>query len=155
MKKRCEICILHDALSLFDAYAAWASSAIINHRLCPDKRKYLALCALLANEPDEVVEVAEVAQHLVVGDVKTIRNGIKDALIGLMQQQPVEAVGSCMCLFEQSRKDRWNFPDGEFVDLLAIHLDRLESTALMAGIRNQWVVVADLRQLQHLAATAI
>ena len=64
MKKRCEICILHDALSIFDAYAAWASSAIINHRLCPDKRKYLALCALLANEPDEVVEVAEVALHL-------------------------------------------------------------------------------------------
>ena len=63
MKKRCEICILHDALSLFDTYAAWASSAIINHRLSPDKRKYLALCALLANEPDEVVEVAEVALH--------------------------------------------------------------------------------------------
>ena len=61
MKKRCEICVLHDALSLFDAYAAWASSAIINHRLCPDKRKYLALCALLANEPDEVVEVADAA----------------------------------------------------------------------------------------------
>ena len=58
MKKRCEICVLHDALSLFDAYAAWASSAIINHRLCPNKRKYLALCPLLANEPDEVVEVA-------------------------------------------------------------------------------------------------
>ena len=61
MKKQCEIGILHDALSLFDTYAAWASSAIINHRLCPDKRRYLALCALLANEPDEVVEVADAA----------------------------------------------------------------------------------------------
>ena len=61
MKKRCEICILHDALSLFGTYAAWASSAIINHRLSPDKRKYLALCALLANQPDEVVEVADAA----------------------------------------------------------------------------------------------
>ena len=58
MKKQCEICILRDALSLFDAYAAWASLAIINHRLCPDKRNYLSRCALLANEPDEVVEVS-------------------------------------------------------------------------------------------------
>ena len=58
MKKQCEIFILHVALSLFDAYAALASAASINHRLYPDKRKYLALCPLLANEPDEVVEVA-------------------------------------------------------------------------------------------------
>ncbi len=64
MKKQCEICILHNALSLFDAYAAWASSAIINHRLCPDKRKYLALCALLANAPDEVVKLAKIVLHL-------------------------------------------------------------------------------------------
>ena len=64
MKKKCGIFILHDALSLFDAYAAWASAAIFNHRLCPDKRKYLALCALLASEPDAVLEVAEVALHL-------------------------------------------------------------------------------------------
>ena len=52
MKKQFEICILRDSLSLYDAYAAWASSASIIHKLYPDKRKYLALCVLLANEPD-------------------------------------------------------------------------------------------------------
>ena len=61
MKKRCEICVLYGALSLFDAYAAWASAAAINNRLSPEKRKYLEICALLAAEPDEIVEPVDAA----------------------------------------------------------------------------------------------
>ena len=71
MKKQCEICILNYSLSLVEAPASWASAAFINHRLCPDKRKYLALFAILPDEPDKVVEVAEIALHLLKFEMPT------------------------------------------------------------------------------------
>ena len=37
--------------------------------------------------------MGEVAQHLVVGDGKAVGDGIEDALVGLMQQQPIEIGG--------------------------------------------------------------
>ena len=61
MRPRFDICILKDALNLSDLYAAWASAAALNHKLSPENRKYLTFCTLLANEPDEIVELTDVA----------------------------------------------------------------------------------------------
>jgi hypothetical protein len=61
MGRHCDLCILHDALTLFDNQAVWSSAVILNHKFSPKKRKYLTLCTMLSNDPDQVVELTDVA----------------------------------------------------------------------------------------------
>ncbi|MDA8768256.1 hypothetical protein N9N20_08890 [Planktomarina temperata] len=61
MGRRCDLCILQDALTLFDNHAVWSSAAILNHKFSPKKRKYLTLCTMLSNDPDEIGELTDVA----------------------------------------------------------------------------------------------
>ena len=61
MKNRCQVCFLNDAVTLFDTEALWKAAAVLNHKFSAEKRKYLTLCTLLSNEPDELVELTDVA----------------------------------------------------------------------------------------------
>ncbi len=60
-KNRCQVCFLNDAVTLFDTEALWKAAAVLNHKFSAEKRKYLTLCTLLSNEPDELVELTDVA----------------------------------------------------------------------------------------------
>ena len=60
-KNRCQVCFLDDAVTLFDTEALWKAAAVLNHKFSAEKRKYLTLCTLLSNEPDELVELTDVA----------------------------------------------------------------------------------------------
>jgi hypothetical protein len=61
MNYRCSICILGDELNLFDTQAMREAAAVLRHRLSAEKRKYLTLCTMLSNEPDELVELTDEA----------------------------------------------------------------------------------------------
>lgn len=61
MSQRCDLCILKDALNLFSTYSALVSAAVLSYKLSPEKRKYLTLCTMLSNEPDELVELTDEA----------------------------------------------------------------------------------------------
>lgn len=61
MRRRCELCILRDALTLFDTQAIWTSAAVLNCKFSPEKLRYLTLCTMLANEPDDIIELTDVA----------------------------------------------------------------------------------------------
>ena len=61
MKNRCQVCFLNDAVTLFDTEAIWKAAVVLNHKFSAEKRKYLTLCTLLSNEPDELVELTDVA----------------------------------------------------------------------------------------------
>ena len=60
-KNRCQVCFLNDAVTLFDTEALWKAAAVLNHEFSAEKRKYLTLCTLLSNQPDELVELTDVA----------------------------------------------------------------------------------------------
>ena len=60
-KNRCQVCFLNDAVTLFDTEALWKAAAVLNHKFSAEKRKYLTLCTLLSYEPDELVELTDVA----------------------------------------------------------------------------------------------
>ena len=60
-KNRCQVCFLNNAVKLFDTEALWKAAAVLNHKFSAEKRKYLTLCTLLSNEPDELVELTDVA----------------------------------------------------------------------------------------------
>ena len=60
-KNRCQVYFLNDAVTLFDTEALWKAAAVLNHKFSAEKRKYLTLCTLLSNEPDELVELTDVA----------------------------------------------------------------------------------------------
>jgi hypothetical protein len=67
-EKRCKIRVLCHALNLLDDHAAWTSSAVLMKTLSAESRKYLTLCTMLSNEPDELVELTEVAlRKLTIG----------------------------------------------------------------------------------------
>jgi hypothetical protein len=78
----------------------------------------------------------EVAEYAFGWNFEPLCDGIKDALVGLMQQQPVEAVWACPSAVEQGRQDCRDFSNSEFVDLLAVHLDRFKPSALMTRISD-------------------
>ena len=61
MSHRCDLCILSDAVNLFDTQAMREAAAELSHRLSAEKRKYLTLCTMLSNEPDELVELTDEA----------------------------------------------------------------------------------------------
>ena len=61
MSHRCNICILSDAVNLFETQAMREAAAELRHRLSAEKRKYLTLCTMLSNEPDEIVELTDAA----------------------------------------------------------------------------------------------
>ena len=61
MENRCKMCILRNAVELCDEYALWASAAILRKKFNTQKRKFLTLCTMLSNEPDEIIELTEVA----------------------------------------------------------------------------------------------
>ena len=61
MSHRCDLCILNDALNLFSIYFALVSTAVLSQKFSPEKRKYLTLCTMLSNEPDELVELTDQA----------------------------------------------------------------------------------------------
>ena len=72
-----------------------------------------------------------------------------------MQQQPIEGICGDTTLSKQLFENCWHLANSEFVDLLAIHLNGIEAAALMAGVPNQGLALADLGELEHLAAAAI
>ena len=79
MHPRCAIFIFKDTLNLSDLCAAWASAVVSNHKLSPEKRKYLTFRTLLANEPDKIVELVDVAlKRLTHGMPLPIFNNPKD-----------------------------------------------------------------------------
>ena len=61
MKNRYQVCFLNDAVKLFDTEALWKAAAVLNHKFSAEKRKYLTLCTMLSSEPDELVELTDVA----------------------------------------------------------------------------------------------
>ena len=61
MSHRCDLCILSYAVNLFDTQAMREAAAELSHRLSAEKRKYLTLCTMLSNEPDELVELTDEA----------------------------------------------------------------------------------------------
>ena len=89
----------------------------------------------------------EVAEHLFVGNLEALGDRIKDALVGLMQQQPVDVFWASSSAVQQRGQDGWHFPHCDFVDLLAVHLNRFKPTALMAGVSDQVVSFCHLRKL--------
>ena len=61
MSRRRSICMLSDAVNLFDTQAMREAAAELSHKLSPEKRKNLTLCTLLSNEPDEIVKLTDAA----------------------------------------------------------------------------------------------
>ena len=61
MSHRCDLCILKDALNLLSTYFALVSAAVFSQKFSPAKRKYLTLCTMLSNEPDEIVKLTDEA----------------------------------------------------------------------------------------------
>ena len=61
MRRHCELCVLQNALNLFNTEAVWTSAAVLNCKFSPEKRKYLTLCTMLANEADDIIELTDAA----------------------------------------------------------------------------------------------
>ena len=61
MRRHCELCVLQNALTLFNTEAVWTSAAVLNCKFSPEKRKYLTLCTMLANEPDDIIALTDAA----------------------------------------------------------------------------------------------
>ena len=99
--------------------------------------------------------MGQVAEHFFGGHRETIGHGIKDALVGLMQQQPIQGVCGDTTLSKQLFENRRHLAHRKFVDLLAVHLNGIEAAALMAGVSHQGLALAHLGELEHLAAAAI
>ena len=55
----CRFCFLEKSISLFDLATAWKTSVIIRKRLPEADRQFLTICILLANDPEQIVEIAD------------------------------------------------------------------------------------------------
>ena len=97
----------------------------------------------------------QVAQHLRPGNREAIGNRVEDALIGLMQKQPVDALRANGTALKQALQNCGHFPDGKLVHLLTIHLDRAVTARSMPGISCQHFIAVESRKVQHSAARAI
>ena len=72
-----------------------------------------------------------------------------------MEQQPVELVGTGAGAIEQVLEDRRHLAHREFVDLLAIHLDRFKAAALGLAAGHHGGVLLALGQGEAAVAAAI
>ena len=59
--KCCRFCFLEKSITLFDLTTAWKTSVIIRKRLPEADRQFLTICILLANDPEQIVEIADAA----------------------------------------------------------------------------------------------
>jgi len=59
--KCCRFCFLEKSITLFDLATAWKTSVIIRKRLPEADRQFLTICILLANDPEQIVEIADAA----------------------------------------------------------------------------------------------
>ena len=102
-----------------------------------------------------VAIAGQVAEHPLGGNGEALGHGIEDPLVGLVQQQPVELVGTGAGAIEQVLEDRRHLAHREFVDLLAIHLDRFEAASLGLAAGHHPGVLLDLGQGEAAITAAI
>ena len=79
-----------------------------------------------------------------MGDGEAVGNGVEDALVGLVQQQPVELLGGGAGGFQQLAEDCRHLSHRKFVDLLAVHLDRRKAALLGRELPEQGRVFIEL-----------
>ena len=99
--------------------------------------------------------MGQVAEHLVVSNRETIGHGIQNALIGLVQQHPVDLVRADIALLQQRLQDGRDFANSEFVDLLAIHGDRSVATLAEFRLASQRGSCLESRQIENASPVAI
>ena len=99
--------------------------------------------------------MGQVAEHALVGHGEAVGDGVEDALIGLMEQQPVEGGGLQAGARQQLGQHRRHLPNGELVDLLAVHVDRGEAPDLGTGVSDQGPVMLGLGEGEAGVAAAV
>ena len=66
--KCCRFCFLEKSITLFDLATAWKTSVIIREGMSAADRQFLTICILLANDPEQIVEIADaVLEGLMAG----------------------------------------------------------------------------------------
>ena len=64
----CRFCFLEKSITLFDLATAWKTSVIIRKRMSEADRQFLTICILLANDPEQIVEITDtVLERLIAG----------------------------------------------------------------------------------------